>query len=83
MVGVSLFFQYFGILSFILMIILIVMCNKELKKQLPSDDEKKQLIQYKLINENEKNKKVLRQATARLRQEKMFADYCRKNGYHK
>ena len=36
-----------------------------------------------LIKEGEKNKKVLRLATARLRQEKMFADYCRKNGYHK
>ena len=81
--GISVFFQYFGVLAFILMIILIVLCNKELKKQLPTEEEKKQLIQFKLIKEGEKNKKVLRLATARLRQEKMFADYCRKNGYHK
>lgn len=83
MVGISLFFQYFGFFAFIGSLIIVILVRKELKKQLPTEDEKKQLIDNKLIKENEKSKKILRQATLKLRQEKMFADYCRKNGYHK
>lgn len=83
MVGISLFFQYFGFFSFIGAMILFVLVSKELKKQLPSEEEKKQLISLKWISQDEKKKKVLREKTMKLRQEKMFAEYCRKNGYHK
>lgn len=83
MASISLFFQYFGVFTFIGMIILVILCNKELKKQLPTKEERVQLENMKLIKTGEKNKKVLRNATAKLRQEKMFAEYCRKNGYHK
>lgn len=83
MAGMCLFFQYFGFFTFIGMIILVILCNKELKKQLPTKEEKAELENLKLIKSGEKNKKVLRTATAKLRQEKVFAEYCRKNGYHK
>lgn len=83
MAGISLFFQYFGFFAFIGGLILVFLVRKDLKKQLPTEEEKKQLIDNKLIKDNEKSKKVLRQATLKLRQEKIFADYCRKNGYHK
>lgn len=83
MVGISLFFQYFGFFALIGSIILVILVRKELKKQLPTEEERKQLIALKMINADEKKKKVLRNATLKLRQEKVFADYCRKNGYHK
>ena len=83
MAGISLFFQYFGFFAFVGLIILAILVNKELKKQLPTEDEKKQLVSLGLIKKDEKKKKILREATMKLRQEKVFADYCRKNGYHK
>lgn len=83
MTGISLFFQYFGFFSFIGAIILFILVKKELKRQLPTEDERKQLISLKMIKSDEKKKKVLREATLKFRQEKVFAEYCRKNGYHK
>ena len=70
MIAISLFFQWFGFFAFIGAIVLFVMINKELKKQLPTEEEKQELIAQNLISANEKNKKVLRDKTLTLRAQK-------------
>lgn len=59
------------------------MVYKEYKKQLPTAEEKQELINKKLISSTEKDKKVIINATYKLRQDKLFIAFCRQNGYHK
>lgn len=65
------------------MIVLSVMVYKEYKKQLPTAEEKQELINKKLISSTEKDKKVIINATYKLRQDKLFIAFCRQNGYHR
>lgn len=68
----SLFLQYFGLFCLIGIVIAFILIAKENKKQLPSNDEKMELIELGLISENEQDKKVLRARTMTLRTYKAF-----------
>ncbi len=67
----SVFFEYFGFFSFIGCIILLILVQKELKKQLPTSDERAEMLQRGIITGKEK-KKVLRQKTMTYRYDKRF-----------
>lgn len=69
----AVFFQYFGFFAFIAMIVLTIMIKKELKKQLPTAEEKEELIKNGFINSDCKDKKILRSATTKLRYQKQLA----------
>ena len=83
----SVFFQWFGVFAFIGTIIITILCNKELKKQLPTEEEKKILVASETIQPNEKNKKVLRAKTmelrARLHLVQEVKKYIQENGLDK
>ncbi len=68
----SVFFQWFGVASFFGVIAISAMARKELKKQLPTAEEKEELIKQGKISADCKNKKILRAATAELRLVKQF-----------
>ena len=68
-----LFFTYFGIFAFVGVIIITILLNKELKKQLPTEQEKKELVESGIISTDCKDKKLLRSATTELRLMKEFA----------
>lgn len=67
------FFTYFGIFAFVGVIIITILLNKELKKQLPTEQEKKELVEAGVISADCKDKKLLRSATQELRLMKEFA----------
>ena len=77
MVYFSLFFQYFGLFSFIGCIVLLILVNKEIKKQLPTIEEKQEMIKKGIITGKEK-KLVLRQKTIQYRYNKKFQEELRK-----
>lgn len=69
MVFLSAFFQYFGLFAFIGCIVLFFLIRKELKKQLPTAEEKQEMIKKNIITGKEK-KKVLREKTLIFRYQK-------------
>lgn len=77
MLAISLFFQYFGLFSFIGVIILVILCNKELKKRLPTKEEKEDMIKKGLITGKEK-KLALSEKTTAYRYEKRFNEELKK-----
>lgn len=58
------FFTYFGLFTFIGLIIISFLTSRELKKQLPTEAEKQMMVSIGLISSGEKNKKVLRHQTS-------------------
>lgn len=74
----SVFFQWFGVFAFIGFIIISILVNKELKKQLPTPEEKKILITSGVIQPNEKNKKVLREKTMQHRARLQLVEQVKK-----
>ena len=74
---INTFFQYFGFFAFIGCIVLVVLINKELKKQLPTEQEKQEMIKKGLIKGNEK-KRILRQQTLNYRYQKKFQEELKK-----
>ena len=62
-----LFLSYFGLFCLVGMAILIFIVNKELKKQLPTEQEKQIMVTCGLISKDEKNKKILRSQCQLLR----------------
>lgn len=58
---ISVFFQWFGVAAFIGMLVMTVLVNKELKKQLPTEVEKAEMLERKFISEQELNDKKQRQ----------------------
>lgn len=77
MIFLTSFFQYFGFFAFIGCIVLIILVNKELKKQLPTEAEKKEMLAKGLITGSEK-KKVLREKTLKFRYDKKFKEELKK-----
>ena len=77
MLALGLFFQYFGICSLFGVIFLLIMCNKELKKRLPTKEEKEDMLKKGLITGKEK-KLVLSEKTTAYRNEKKFKDELKK-----
>lgn len=77
MLALGLFFQYFGLFSLIGIIILFILCNKELKKRLPTKEEKEEMIRKGLITGKER-KLVLSEKTTAFRYEKKFNEELRK-----
>lgn len=67
------FFTYFGIFAFIGVVVIFFLVNKELKKELPTEEEKQELIKAGAISSDCKDKKILRSATRELRLMKEFA----------
>lgn len=66
------FFTYFGVFAFFGVGILFVLVTRELKKELPTPEERQELIKLHLIDENCKDKKILRAYTTQLRVFKQF-----------
>ena len=58
---ISVFFQWFGVAAFIGMLVMTYLVNKELKKQLPTEVEKAEMLERKFISESELNDKKQRQ----------------------
>ena len=58
---ISVFFQWFGVAAFIGMLVMTYLVNKELKKQLPTDVEKAEMLDRKFISEQVLNDKKQRQ----------------------
>ena len=77
MVFFSAFFQYFGLFAFIGCIILLFLVRKELRKQLPTAEEKQDMINKHIITGKEK-KKVLREKTLQYRYQKKFNEELKK-----
>ena len=58
---ISVFFQWFGVAAFIGMLVMTYLVNKELKRQLPTEDEKSEMLARKFISEEQLNDKKQRQ----------------------
>lgn len=58
---ISVFFQWFGVAAFIGMLVMTYLVNKELKRQLPTEDEKAEMLSRKFISEEQLNDKKHRQ----------------------
>lgn len=70
------FFMYFGIFAFIGAIVLTILVNKELKKQLPTAEERKEMENFNILQSGKKYKKSeLRSLTAKYRYQKQLDDY--------
>lgn len=61
------FFTYFGVFAFFGVGILFILVTRELKKELPTEEEKNELVKLGLIEPNCKDKKKLRAYTQQLR----------------
>jgi len=68
--GISLFFQWFGVLAFIGSIALFVMVRKVLKKEMPTEQEKQELIISGKVNSTCKKNSIWRSETQKLRYRK-------------
>ena len=58
---ISVFFQWFGVAAFIGMLVMTYLVNKELKRQLPTEVEKAEMLDRKFISEVQLNDKKQRQ----------------------
>ena len=73
MIFLGSFFQIFGFLAFIGCIVIFIMSSKLLKKELPTEQEKKEMIAKHWITGTEK-KMQLRQITLKYRYFKEFKE---------
>ena len=66
---ISVFFQWFGVAAFIGMLVMTYLVNKELKKQLPTEAEKAEMLERKFISElnDKKQRQFVRSITADFR----------------